>query len=300
MSTHHLESLYRHSSSSLRTMVMAARNTDTSALLFVCGPTTGSLTFGYSPCGKYTPYPVCPRTSDPSTHGCILVVSSKKSGTDSRSDMLNKSRSGDPSCCGRSPSRPSRSSSVVAMCAHAGDHGLSALRGRLLSSSDIGCYSPVGDIGSSPGPSSAYPSPSGGSAIGSICTTGHPGAMSDDAHCCGSSSTWTHASRCACCLSLLRIRAFSFRCALDRRSCASCCPIMETLTCIARWRALSTLGSSPSMRCQCCQNHIDSFSDVDAASCCSVLQNHTLVSVKVTSSAMTTVKAPTSILRTAA
>ena len=52
MSTHHLESLYRQISWVLRTARMPALTADTSTLLFVCGPTTGSPMFSYSACGK--------------------------------------------------------------------------------------------------------------------------------------------------------------------------------------------------------------------------------------------------------
>ena len=88
MSTHHLESLYMHNSWVLRTARMRALTADTSALLFVCGPTTASLMFLYFACGKYTSNPACPRISDPSTQACTLVQSNKKSGTDSSSDSL--------------------------------------------------------------------------------------------------------------------------------------------------------------------------------------------------------------------
>ena len=45
---HHLESLFKHNSWVLRTARIPALTADTSALLFVCGPTTGSLMLSYS------------------------------------------------------------------------------------------------------------------------------------------------------------------------------------------------------------------------------------------------------------
>ena len=85
MSKHHLDSLYMHSSWSPRIALIAALTADTSALLLVCDPTAGRVTLGHSPCGKYTPYPACLRTCDPSTQACTFTSSSKKSGTDSAS-----------------------------------------------------------------------------------------------------------------------------------------------------------------------------------------------------------------------
>ena len=55
---------------------------DTSALLFVCGPTTGSLMLSYSACGKKTPNPACPYISDPVQqkirHGFVIRQASQK------------------------------------------------------------------------------------------------------------------------------------------------------------------------------------------------------------------------------
>ena len=71
-STHHLESLYMHNSWVLRIVRSLALTANTSTLLFVCGPTTGSLMSSYSACGKKTrilpedPNLARPRISDPS------------------------------------------------------------------------------------------------------------------------------------------------------------------------------------------------------------------------------------------
>ena len=87
ISAHHLVSLYKHSSSVLRTARILALTADTFALLLVCGPTTGSLMLSYSAWGKYTPYPARPLIWNPSVQAWTFVESRRKSGTYSASDM---------------------------------------------------------------------------------------------------------------------------------------------------------------------------------------------------------------------
>ena len=84
------------------------------------------------------------------------------------------------------------------------------------------------------------------------------------------------------CLSRLRFQAFSFLWTLVRLSCASCCPTTAVVALTARSLAAFTAGSSPSICCLCCQNHIDGLSAVCAASSWSMLLNHARASVKVT------------------
>ena len=117
MSTHHLESLYRHNSWVLRTARKPALTADTSAPLFVCSPSAGSLMLPYSPWGKKTPNPARPWISDPSTRACILVESNRCSGMDSAPN--NSTRK---SC----PRIRLHSSSHVLMCVGASDHWSSA------------------------------------------------------------------------------------------------------------------------------------------------------------------------------
>ena len=85
ISTHHLESLYRHNSWLLRTARIPTLTADTSTLLFVYGPTPGSLMLSYSTWGKRPGIPLVPRSP---THppACIFVESNINSGTDSSSN----------------------------------------------------------------------------------------------------------------------------------------------------------------------------------------------------------------------
>ena len=84
-----------------------------------------------------------------------------------------------------------------------------------------------------------------------------------------------------------------------RLSRASCYPTAAVVALTARSLAAFTAGSSPGICYLPCQNHIESFSAVCAASRCSVLENHAHASVKVTPSAVTTLRIPTSTLCTA-
>ena len=98
-STHHLESLYKHSSRVLLTARIPTLTAETSALFLVCFLTTGWLMFPNSAWGKYTPYPARHPISDPFVQAWTFVESRRKFGTNSASDPLCTKSLSSPAEC---------------------------------------------------------------------------------------------------------------------------------------------------------------------------------------------------------